>query len=74
VVKLLYKVAEAGTYWWAMYSKYYKEKLLMDTSIYDPCLLITTTNSIFRIINMQTDNIIIFRNKRFLAQEEYELI
>jgi hypothetical protein len=45
----------------------------MDTSIYDPCLLITTTNSVFGVVGMQTDNIIILGDKRFLAQEEYKL-
>jgi N-glycosylase/DNA lyase len=73
MVKLLYRIAEAGTYWWAMYSKYYKEKLLIDTSTYNPCLLITTTNSAFGIISIQTDNTIIFRDKYFSAQEEHKL-
>jgi hypothetical protein len=45
----------------------------MDTFIYNLCLLITTINSIFRIISIQTDNIIILRNKYFLAQEKHEL-
>jgi hypothetical protein len=46
----------------------------MDTSIYNPCLLITTTNSIFGVIGIQTDDIIILRNKCFLVQKEYKLI
>jgi hypothetical protein len=45
----------------------------MDTSTYNPCLLITTTNSAFRVVGMQTDNIIILGDKYFSAQEEYEL-
>jgi hypothetical protein len=56
-----------------MYSKHYKEKLLMDTSTYNPCLLIISTNSVFGVVGMQTDNIIILGDKRFLIQEEQEL-
>jgi hypothetical protein len=46
---------------------------LIDTSTYDPCLLITSTNNIFGIVGIQTDDIIILGNKRFLTQEEQEL-
>ena len=42
VLKPLYGIAEAGTHWWATYSKHRREKLHMTTSTYDPCLLITT--------------------------------
>jgi hypothetical protein len=73
VLKPLYGITEAGTYWWAMYSKHYKEKLLMDTSIYNPCLLITLTNNIFGVVGMQTDNTIILGDERFLTREEQEL-
>jgi hypothetical protein len=46
----------------------------MDTFTYNPCLLITTTNSVFRVVGIQTDNIIILGNKCFLVQEKQELI
>jgi hypothetical protein len=46
---------------------------LIDTSTYNPCLLTTITNSIFGVIGMQTDNIIILRDKCFSAREEQEL-
>jgi hypothetical protein len=45
VVKFLYGIAEAGTYWWATYSNYYKIKLFIKISIFDPCLLISTSDS-----------------------------
>jgi hypothetical protein len=45
----------------------------MDTFIYNPCLLITITNSVFGVIGMQTNNIIILRNKYFSAREKHEL-
>jgi hypothetical protein len=35
----------------------------MDTSIYNPCLLITLTNNVFRVVGMQTNNIIILGNE-----------
>jgi len=52
VLKPLYRIAEAGTYWWATYSKYYKEKLLMTTFIFDPYFLIITTGTPFGIVGM----------------------
>jgi len=52
VLKPLYGIAEAGTYWWATYNKYHKEKLLMTTSIFNPCFLIITTGTPFRIIGI----------------------
>jgi hypothetical protein len=45
VVKSLYSIAEAGTHWWATYSNHHKIKLSMETSTYDPCLLISTSDS-----------------------------
>ena len=74
VLKLLYRIAEAGTYWWAIYSKHHKEKLLMTTSIFNPCFLITTTGTLFRIVGMQTDNIIILGDSQFSALKKDELI
>jgi len=59
VLKLLYGIAEVGTYWWATYNKHHKEKLLITTSIFNPCFFITTIGTPFGIIGMQTNNIII---------------
>src|SRR6266567_3685640 len=74
VLKLLYGIAEAGTYWWATYSKYYKEKLLMTTSMFNPCFLIITTGTLFGIIGMQTNNIIILGNNQFSTLKEDKLV
>jgi hypothetical protein len=46
-----------------MYSKHYREKLLMTTSTYDLYLLVTTTREAFGIVGIQTDDIIILGNK-----------
>jgi len=52
VLKPLYGIAEAETYWWATYSKHYKEKLLITTSIFDPYFLIITMGTLFGIVGM----------------------
>jgi N-glycosylase/DNA lyase len=52
VLKLLYRVAETGTYWWAMYNKYYREKLLITIFIYNLYLLVTITRKIFGIVGI----------------------
>ena len=74
MLKLLYKIAKAGTYWWAIYSKYYKKKLLIIIFIFDPCFFITTIGTLFGIVGMQTDNIIILRDDQFLAFKENKLV
>jgi len=74
VLKPLYRIAEAGTYWWATYSKHYKEKLLITTSIFNLYFLIITTGTLFRIIGMQTNNIIILGDDQFLALKEDKLV
>jgi hypothetical protein len=52
MLKPLYRIAEAGTYWWATYSKHYKEKLLITTSIFDLYFLIITIGTLFRIVGI----------------------
>ena len=76
VVKPLYGLAEAGTHWWATYFKHHKEKLQMETSTYDPCLLITKGNEKqrFGIVGIQTDDTIILASPEFSDLEEKELI
>jgi hypothetical protein len=46
-----------------MYSKYYREKLLITIFIYDLYLLVTTTREVFGIVGIQTNDIIILRNE-----------
>ena len=52
ILKPLYRIAKAGTYQQATYNKYYKEKLLITISIFNPYFLIITTGTLFRIINI----------------------
>ena len=74
MLKPLYRIAEAGIYQWAIYSKYYKEKLLIITFIFNPCFLITTIGTPFGIISMQTNNIIILKDNQFSALKEDKLV
>jgi hypothetical protein len=46
----------------------------MATSIYDPCLLVTTIEDGFSIIEMQTDDTIILADESFSILEENELL
>jgi hypothetical protein len=68
VLKPLYGIAEAGTHWWATYSRHHKEKLGMVSSTYDPCLLITD-NGPLGIIGMQTDDTVILGDEKFSGRE-----
>ena len=46
----------------------------MTTSTFNPCFLIITTGTPFKIIGMQTNNIIILGDDQFLALKEDKLI
>ena len=73
VLKPLYGIPEARTYWWAIYYKHYKEKLSIIISTYDPCFLIIINNEVFGLIGMQTDNILILALEEFLVLEDNKL-
>ena len=74
MLKPLYKITKAGTHWWAIYSKHHKEKLLITIFIFNPCFLIITMGTLFKIIGMQTNDIIILGDNQFSALEEDKLI
>ncbi|KAF1969222.1 hypothetical protein BU23DRAFT_653653, partial [Bimuria novae-zelandiae CBS 107.79] len=53
VVRPLYGVAESGLYWFKTYHNHHKDKLRMETSTYNLCLLITHEGIItFKIIGL----------------------
>ena len=62
ILKLLYRISKAGIYYWAIYNKHYKEKLLITTSIFNPYFFIIIIGTLFGIISMQTNNTIILKN------------
>ncbi|KAI0992846.1 hypothetical protein K3495_g15338 [Podosphaera aphanis] len=69
----LYGIPEAGTHWWATYSKYHREKLGMNVSSYDPCLFFTNTSDHVGIIGLQTDDTLILCDETFNLKEEHEI-
>lgn len=75
VVKLLYGLAEAGNYQFAIYLDHYKEKLDIEMSYYDTCLFITRNGGKnFGIAGLQTDIILNVRMKAFMKKEETEIM
>jgi hypothetical protein len=73
VMKPLYGIAEAGLHWFATYQKHHHDKLFMDASAYDPCLMVTTEGKPFGITCIQTDDTLHVGTEEFFAQEEEEL-
>ena len=74
ILKSLYRITKARIYWWATYSKHHKEKLLITTFTFNPCFLIITIETLFRIVGMQTDDIIILRDNQFSALKKDKLV
>jgi len=74
VIKPLYGIPEAGNHWWTTYYKHHIGNLDMETSTFDPCLLVTRDNdSPFGIVGIQTDDTLILRDVDFMAREQSEL-
>ena len=75
VVKPLYGLTEAGNYWFATYLNYHKEKLGIEMSPYDTCLLITKDgDENFGIAAFQTDDTLNVEMKGFMKKEETEIM
>jgi len=72
VKKALYSLAEAGNHWFVTYYKHYIEKLKIENSVYDLCLLISTQQH-FRLVGLQTDDTYILADNRFVKEEEIQL-
>ena len=73
VVKPLYGIPEAGNHWYKTYSNHHRDKLHMDTSTYDPCLLVSTTPNAFALLVLQTDDSLFVASPEFANIEETEL-
>ncbi|OBR02159.1 Aurora kinase 2 splicing [Colletotrichum higginsianum IMI 349063] len=70
----LYDIAEGGTHWWAAYHGHHKENLQMETSSFDPCLLVSSDESNdFGIVGMQTDDTLGLSDEAFSRKEEEQL-
>ncbi|EED15482.1 conserved hypothetical protein [Talaromyces stipitatus ATCC 10500] len=74
VVKPLYGIPESGNHWFNTYHSHHTEKLQMETSTYDPCLLHCTNSSNgFGVVGMQTDDTLILADEAFANREEKEI-
>ena len=84
VVRPLYGLPEAGTHWYQTYSRHHVEKLRMQQSTFDPCLLMTAgkqhshdiqgdKEKRIGIVGMQVDDSLIAGTTKFLKDEELEL-
>ncbi|KAK1995303.1 hypothetical protein LX36DRAFT_659756 [Colletotrichum falcatum] len=59
---------------WATYNNHHRKNLQMDTSTFDPCLLISAKNNAnFALIGIQTDDTIGLTDKTFSDREETAL-
>lgn len=78
VIKPLSGLAESGLFWWATYHRHHRDKLLMKTSTFDPCLMISdperAPRDCFGIIAMQTDDTLILATKEFDLREEEKVM
>ena len=75
IVKPLYGLAEGGNQWFATYLDDHKEKLDMQMSPYDACLLITKDKSEnFDIVGLQTDNTLNVGTEAFMKKEEKKIL
>ncbi len=82
IIKSLYDVSEAEAHWFNTYHDHHKKNLNMTKSTYDFCLLFINQNessnnfinqSIFELIEMQTDDMLMLKDDRFAELEESEL-
>lgn len=74
VVRPLYGIPEAGNHWFRTYHGHHTEKLGMETSTYDPCLLhCSEPDQGFGIVGMQTDDTLIVADNTFAVREEEEI-
>ncbi len=75
VVKPLYGLAKAGNHWFATYLDHHKEKLGMEMSPYDACLLITKDGvENFGIVGLQADDTLNIGTEAFMKKEEIEIM
>jgi hypothetical protein len=76
IMKPLYGVPEAGNHWFSTYHRHHIDRLGMEQSTYDPCLLTTGTaveSGPFGLVGLQTDDTLALANDVFAQMEEDEL-
>ncbi|KAI0996966.1 hypothetical protein K3495_g11217 [Podosphaera aphanis] len=74
IARPLYGIPEAGTHWFNTYQKHHIEKLFMQASTFDSCLLYSKHATKHRrghgIIGLQTDDTLIVADDEFLLHEK----
>ena len=74
VILPLYGLAESGVHWWTTYHQHHQERLGMQTSTFDPCLLVSNgTAESFGMVGMQTDDTLILATPEFSAMEDEKI-
>jgi hypothetical protein len=74
VIRPLYGIPEAGNHWFRTYHRHHTDRLNMETSSFDPCLLhCTETDNGFGIVGMQTDDTLLLADSTFAAWEQHEI-
>jgi hypothetical protein len=74
IVRPLYGAAESGLYWFKTCHNHHKEKLRINVSLYDPCLLITDKGpEVFGMTGLQTDDTLSVVTRSFAQREEDQL-
>ena len=68
VVKPLYGVPKAGNHWFATYYTHHIDKLSIEQSTYDPCLLFKSNP--LGIVGLQTDDTLLLADDTFADAEE----
>ena len=72
IIKSLHEVSETEIHWFNTYHKHHTKKLIMQQSIYDPCLLYTNQKGkSFGVVGLQIDNTLILENKTFANVENF---
>jgi hypothetical protein len=67
----LYRIPEAGVHWFRTYQAHHLERLDIETSTYDPCLLISKQkDKNFRLVGIQTDNTLLISTEKFSRDEQ----
>ena len=72
IIKSLYGVSEAGAHWFNTYHKHHTEKLFMQQSTYDSCLLyINKEGKGFEVVGLQIDDTLILGDEIFANAENF---
>lgn len=75
IVKPLYCLAKTGNHWFATYLNHHKEKLDIQISLYDICLLIIKDwDENLGIAGLQINNTLNVRMETFMKKEEKEIL